>query len=179
MKVACIGTHNTGKTTFIREAIAAKPQYVTPVRTYRDVIKERKLPINETTTLRTQMAIFRSLEYMFYTNTQPNILFDRSPLDAFVYTMALADATQDPETRRGAQLMALEVVDLMSKVDHIFYFRIDPSIPLVADGTRSTDPEYQRTVQAKFDATLNQFEDRLPPVTRVSAPFQPFIDTFL
>jgi GTPase SAR1 family protein len=43
MKIAISGTANSGKTTLLKDFLNTWPNYVTPIKTYRDLLKERNL----------------------------------------------------------------------------------------------------------------------------------------
>ena len=47
MKISIVGTSCMGKSTYIKDFLKEWPMYKTPEKTYRDVIKEKGLVINE------------------------------------------------------------------------------------------------------------------------------------
>ena len=57
-KIGIIGTQCVGKTTLVQDMKERWPMLESPVRTYRDLIKEKKLPINKRGTKERQEFIF-------------------------------------------------------------------------------------------------------------------------
>jgi len=86
MRIAVIGPQNTGKSTFIEDFLKAFPSYKTPHDTYRDVVHEKGLLINQDTGEESQRAIMEFLEAQAENFTSPNAIFDRCLIDNWVYT---------------------------------------------------------------------------------------------
>lgn len=167
MKIGCIGTQNTGKTTFVKDLIATYPQFTTPNKTYRDVIRKYGLKINRNATIAGQWVIFCSmLETMNKMYNKP-VIFDRTPFDAYIYTLYAAGKPDGLEEMRELAIRSLE------KLDIIFMFPIkgNEHIPLKADGLRDIDANYRETINDLFLSELAlaaSFTDKLPPIHNVT-----------
>jgi signal recognition particle receptor subunit beta len=57
MKIAVIGPQNTGKTTFIKDFLKEFKKYKTTKYTYRDIIRKKKLDINQKSSELSQKVI--------------------------------------------------------------------------------------------------------------------------
>ena len=57
MRIAVSGTHFMGKSTLIEDMILQWPQLSKPERTYRDLVKEKNLPVNKDGTKESQGLI--------------------------------------------------------------------------------------------------------------------------
>lgn len=150
MRVACIGAQNTGKTTFIQEFLKQHPEYSTPTETYRDVIRKHGLKINREGTIANQWLIFESIVKQYEETTQENVIFDRSPLDAFIYTVYIAGSDKDLHD------MYEKAVECMKALDCIFWFPVTGNdFPIKKDGLRDTDPEYRIKIDNLFRIYLH------------------------
>ena len=91
MRIAVLGPQNTGKSTFIKDFLTEFPHYTTPPETYRDLVEEKELEVNQLTSVDSQKAIrdfmFGQLRY----NTAYNVIFDRCPVDFIAYAMCALD----------------------------------------------------------------------------------------
>ena len=88
MRIAISGSACQGKTTLITDFLEHWPNYKTPEKNYRDIIKENNLDHSSKTNKKTQKKI---LEFMIeeqkkYRSSE-NVIFDRCPLDNLVYSM--------------------------------------------------------------------------------------------
>ena len=95
MRIAISGTACQGKTTLIKDFLEQWPNYTTPKKSYRDIIKENKLDDSSKTNKKTQKNIldFMIKEQKKYRSSD-NVIFDRCPLDNLVYSMW---ATEQPD----------------------------------------------------------------------------------
>jgi cytidylate kinase len=57
MRIAISGCQNSGKTTLLTNIRQVWPQYVSPEKTYRDLIKDKQLPHSSLATKETQLDI--------------------------------------------------------------------------------------------------------------------------
>ncbi len=167
MKIGCIGTHNTGKTTFIKDLIATYPQFTTPGKTYRDVIRKYGLKINRDATIAGQWVIFCSMLETINKRYNKPVIFDRTPFDAYIYTLYAAGKPDGLEEMRELAVRSLE------KLDMIFMFPLagNEHIPLKADGLRDIDVNYRETINDLFLRELAiaaTMSDKLPPIHNVT-----------
>jgi hypothetical protein len=162
-QIACIGAQNTGKTTFIHDFIEVYPKFKTPAETYRDVIKAQNLKVNRDGTIAHQWVIFNHLRDMYANNTIPFVLYDRSPLDAYIYTTYIAETTD------GLQGMLPDSLEALGKVDLILYFPLEGNekVRLKKDKLRDIDPNYRKLIDDRFRLRIDTYRDSLPPVFSV------------
>ena len=57
MRIATTGAQAVGKSTFVKDFLRNWPNYTTPKKTYRDLVKKKGLKINKEGTKDSQMAI--------------------------------------------------------------------------------------------------------------------------
>ena len=82
MRLAIIGAQGTGKSTLINEILREWPMYSIPEKSYRDIVAEKNLPLNETGTLESQMIIRDALIDMALENAgKQHTVHDRCTID--------------------------------------------------------------------------------------------------
>lgn len=148
MRIVVLGPQNTGKSTFIEDFIKEFPHYKTPVRKYRDVVSEKKLNINQLTTIESQKVIRDFLFDQLENNKSHNVIFDRCLIDNLVYTSVQYEAGVIPkwfvdETEEM-------VKDMIQSADMYLFIPTALSVPLVNDNTRDIAASYIDTVNNHF-----------------------------
>lgn len=156
MRIAISGTANSGKSTLIREFINTWTNYVTPVGSYRDALKEKKLGHSKQTSEKTQQFI---LDYMINqleeNKDEKYIIYDRCPIDTLVYTLAASEeglVSDDFVTDT-----ILKVRDSLHLLDIIFILPYNDKIKVVDNGTRETNLEYIKKVDSIFMNLVQQY----------------------
>lgn len=152
MRLAVIGPQNTGKSTFIQDFVKTFPHYITPAETYRDVIKRKKLDINQKSSEHSQKVIRDFLYNQICHNLEPNILFDRCVIDNYVYSLALYEKDQ----------VSLEFLDEtfnlavkhLDSLDGIIFIPSAVSVKLVNDELRDIETKYIDKINRFFIKTL-------------------------
>ena len=151
MKISIIGTSCMGKSTYIKDFLKEWPMYKTPEKTYRDVIKEKGLVINELGNEESQRIILnvlvdQAIEY----SKEDNVILDRCVLDNLAYTswLNLNDKVSDKfldETR-------LIVRETLKMYDILLFTPISKfnNIDIVSDGLRSVNPVYREEIDILF-----------------------------
>ena len=167
MKIGCIGTQNTGKTTFIKDLIATYPQFTTPGKTYRDVIRKYGLKINQNATIANQWIIFCNMLETMNKRYGKFVVFDRTPFDAYIYMLYVAGKSEGLDEMREIAVQSLE------KLDMIFMFPIagNEHIPLKADGLRDINATYRENINSLFLrelALVAAMTDKLPPIYNIT-----------
>lgn len=162
--VTVIGSQNTGKSTFISDIIKKYENnpifepFVTDKCDYRKVIEEKNLSINREGNIESQRVIFNCLADQVINSIRnpsyKNVIFDRSPIDALVYTMYLYD--QHKVTKEDIKQMSYEMNKYSSLYDTIIYIPLSKceDIKVVDDKFRDTDLEYRRYVDMLFQKAL-------------------------
>jgi nicotinamide riboside kinase len=148
MRVAVFGPQNTGKSTFIQDFIQEFHHYKTPSETYRDVIENNQLEINQKTGLESQKAIRDFMFGQLRHNTEYNIIFDRCLIDNFMYTSVAYEAGNIPKWFVDETYAMM--IDTLQSVDMYLFIPTSVSIPLVEDGTRDVTKSYIDTVNTQF-----------------------------
>lgn len=153
-KAAICGAHSQGKTTIVN---ALKMQtYLTSENHFSfrtNLTRDLKglLPINENGTSMTQyMVMARHLEYAL---TPGNWVLDRGALDGIAYTSYFYKKDQVSNKIYESSLEVYK--ECLEHYNKIFY--IVPELPLIEDGTRSTDKEFFDGVVSEFDFYINHY----------------------
>lgn len=156
MRIAVVGAQCTGKSTFIRDLVdylgSTGREYETPKWTYRDEITASDVgdKINKKTCLDTQMMIMSAIIAEQTTSSGPNVIFDRSPLDAFAYSFWSNRNNPDSDITTEKLNDMADIAVLYMNYDLIFYIPVDDQIGLEDDSLRDTDPEYRKEMDDIF-----------------------------
>lgn len=147
LKVAFIGTHGVGKTTLCYGLAARLKARDVTLELVHEVARRCPLPINEGTSLASQSWILHTqlAEELVAQARYPVVICDRSVLDNYVYLVLAAG--------RQAALETL-VADWLDTYDVLVLVPITAE-PL-ADGIRTTDPEFQRVIESRVQQELVQ-----------------------
>jgi len=134
--------------------------YVTPAKTYRDVIRENLMEHSSLTTEETQLSI---LDFMMKTHKafpkDSFVVFDRCPWDNLVYSLYgnSKGTISDEVTAAVISLVRESIKDL----DIIFYLQRDPSIPIVDNGVRDIDEDFLDDTDQIFQDLYHQYVENL------------------
>lgn len=180
-----IGTQNTGKTTLINAFLHSNPDFTTAELDYRKLINVFELKINRNGNAPSQKLIFNSLlSQLIHTfiqmkidNSSKNTIFDRSIIDAYVYTLWLyeyiyhnSDSHKD-EFVKVLSYMKECIIQNVNMYDKIFYIPLErcTDVKIVADNFRDTDTHYRQEVDALFKRVI---ADELSPFsTKITSVF--------
>ena len=148
MKIAFIGTHGIGKTTLAYELCNELKKRHLDVGFIDEIARRCPFPINESTSLEAQTwiiatTIARELEL---SKIYPNIICDRSVFDNYVYLFHKFGHI--PEIHGLVRYWA-KTYDLLFKVPFTRKF-------LRPDGVRSTDLEFQESIDLKLTDLLRE-----------------------
>jgi predicted ATPase len=156
MKIAISGTANSGKTTLLKDFLNTWPNYVTPTKTYRDLLKERNLGHSDKTSEETQQLILDFMINQLEENKdQTHIIYDRCPIDCLVYTVQASEdglVSDDFVTD-----MILKIRNSLHLLDVIFVLPYDERIPIQNNGVRNTDVEYIKRIDSIFQSLVHQY----------------------
>jgi predicted ATPase len=151
MRIACIGTQCIGKSTYVKDFLNKWTMYNTPKKSYRDIIKEKKLTVNESGTEESQKIILDALvDQLLSTDKDDFVIFDRSVLDNLAYTSWLY------LKNKVSEKFLDETKDIVSNslklYDILLFFPITKfsQIQLEQDGLRSVDPVYREEIDTIF-----------------------------
>lgn len=170
--VGVIGTQNTGKSTFIRDLIEStrgtENQFNVVGCDYRKKIEEAGLQINRNGNLECQKIICDTLiEQIDIINTKENgnWITDRSPIDAYAYSVYLMRHNPDAGVTQSALDEMLEKVkDAVKAYDAIVYIDLNKcgNVVVVDDKFRDTNIEYRIEIDEIFKDTLQKLETTIP-----------------
>ena len=146
MKIAFIGTHGIGKTTLAYELCNELKKQHLDVGFIDEIARRCPFPINEATSLEAQTwilatTIARELEL---NKIYPNIICDRSVLDNYVY---LYNKFGHIDELHALAKYWVRTYDLLFRVPFTRKY-------LHPDGVRSTDLEFQETIDRKLEELL-------------------------
>ena len=153
MRIALIGSHNTGKTTvfkMLKEHYGEQFTYQEePIR----IIKDYNYNINEQANDTAQLA----LSTLYMSSLIPdNSILDRSILDNYVYALYL----------NGKHIVGANTVNFLfdlclkyvNMYDILFYFPVEFDIK--DDGFRSTDKQFQKDIDTLYRFVIRDFQIR-------------------
>lgn len=182
MKIALMGAQNVGKSTLVEEFIKEWPMYKKPQKTYRDIIKEKNLPLNKQATKESQREILNALvdEAQFSAaSDDKHIIFDRCVVDNIAYTLwhyAKNTPGFDSEFVIDSKTIAGFA---MKHIDIIFYIPVRKEIPMVAKENRETDEVFRDEIDNILDSLVTSYEKQTkaffptedcPAVIRLEGP---------
>lgn len=153
MRIAISGTAAMGKSTLITDFLARWKDYQQPEGSYRDVLgKNHSDRTNEETQMRIlNWMVDQQLKY----DVGDKVIFDRCTLDNLIYTLAaLSDGKVSSQFADKCMDIARES---LRKLDIIFLIPFDPNIQIVDDGTRCTDIDYIRKIDAYFQTLYDMY----------------------
>ncbi len=162
--IGVCGAQNTGKSTFIKDVINSSNSdfnIIEGTTTYRDKIKELNLSINRKGNIESQKIIFNALcddiDNTYSIEDGATVLMDRTPIDAFVYTIWLyifhkeSNVTKDDISELLAKLLGV-----MSKMNYIVFFPVQycKNIKLEERENRDTDETYRKQIDKIFEMVI-------------------------
>ena len=178
--ISVSGTQGIGKTTFIEDFLAQWPMYKTPDKSYRDIIKSKKLKINKEVTKEGQRLILDSIiESMNAHDNSEFIILDRCPLDNLVYSLwAFEHEIGDIDEEFIADCITV-VRSALQKIDLMLMIPITEhnDVALEEDGVRDVDPTYQKEINTLFQE-LKTLRDNADDVFFVKGDCSPIIEIF-
>ena len=182
MRVAIIGSQNTGKSRLIEDFIKQWPMYKKPQKSYRDIIKEKNIALNMQGNKESQQIILNALVdeiQLASTSENKHIIFDRCPIDNIAYSLwhhakgtpgFTSDFIMDCKTIAALSL---------NHIDVLFYIPIRKEIPIVSKENRDLNESYRTEMDNIFSAMVTSYEkgsgaffpkDDCPPVIRLDGP---------
>lgn len=180
MRIAISGSACQGKSTLIDDIIKKWPMYKRSDESYRKVIKEENIPLNDQVTEDGQWRILNCLlDDIQKTSKDDHILFDRCPLDNLVYSLWANSKNTDQISDEFIKKCIPLIQETMHSIDIIFFTPITKfsPIPKEARETRNIEEEYIKEIDNIFKAIEHSYtrtgsspffpeEDR-PPIIEV------------
>lgn len=182
MKIAFIGAPNVGKSTLIEQFLKEWPMYKKPSTTYRDLVKEKGLPLNKSGTKESQKQILDALveeAQQASASDDKYIVFDRCVVDNIAFTLwHYAKGTEGFTSEFIIDSQTISTIAL-KYIDVIFYLPLRKEIPVEAKDTRETDPVFREEIDNIFAALVESYEkntksffpaEDCPAVIRLDGP---------
>lgn len=158
MKIAVIGPQNTGKTTFVEDFLKEFNHYKKVEKTYRDIVRENELEINQKTSEKSQRAIMDFMWDTISQNEEKNIVFDRCIVDNYVYTLVAHKRCAIP---KDFLIQAhTKMLDHIKYLDCIFFIPTSAGVKLVQDEQRDIDTDFIDDTNQAFLETLFKLKER-------------------
>jgi thymidylate kinase len=158
MKIALTGTHCNGKSTLVKEILQKWPMYKTPSVTYRDILAEKQLNINEAGDEKSQRAILDALideAQKASVSDDKHIIFDRCVIDNIVYSLWLNSKGKVSDSFiMDCKFLVTETVKLF---DIIFFLPLKKEIKIEEKTTRSNDPLFREEIDNIFHAVIESY----------------------
>jgi GTPase SAR1 family protein len=164
MRIAIIGAQGTGKTTLVESFLKRNPKYTRPEKTYRDLLKDKGITINEGGTQGSQKHILDALVDQAIMNAENKYcIHDRCVLDNLVYSLYLHD--RDPKAVTGEFISnSIDIVrTTLPFYDVLFYLPVDERSPVnLAEEkeTRASSEQYRLEIDNLFRAIHASYQDR-------------------
>jgi nicotinamide riboside kinase len=145
MKIAVIGTHGTGKSTLTYLLASHYKKIGKNVKIIQETARNCPFPINHEMKIETCFWIFHEQckKELEAEKNHDIVICDRTCLDSFLYAEYFCLFH-----RNINDLKKVALCKLAYEYDKIFFIR--PNIPLISDGIRSDDLEFQRGIDELF-----------------------------
>jgi uncharacterized protein YqgQ len=160
-KIGIIGTQCVGKSTLIQDMKEKWPVFEIPTRSYRDLIKEKKLPVNKKGTKESQELILNFLVDEAMANYgKKKMVFDRTPLDNLVYSLWLFDKNESDIDEKFIDKTVIQVREALKFYSIIFYlpFCKENDCALTEAPNREIDPVYRSEIGHLFEGIYKAWE---------------------
>lgn len=160
-KIGVIGTQCVGKSTLIEDMVLQWPQLTRPTKTYRDLIKEKALPINKTGTKESQEMILNFLVDEAMANYgKKKMIFDRTPLDNLVYSLWLYGKEAPGFDEAFIDKCVVTVRHALKFYSVIFYLPLvqENDVILTAKEHRDIDPVYRSEIGILFETIYKAWQ---------------------
>jgi predicted ATPase len=159
MRICVSGAQGLGKSTFIQDFLKEWPMYSTPLKTYRDLVKKKKIKINKNGNAKSQLAIlnYHIDEIQKYTKDD-NVILDRGVLDPLIFSLWLYEKGKGISDDEIEDMLKLTKMT-MPLYDIIFIVPLLKKTPIkmVPDEFRDTDEVYQQEINNIFMAAEQSY----------------------
>lgn len=147
MKIALTGAHRVGKTTLAERLQASLPDYLCVQEPYVE-LEEKGHAFSETPELEDFSAqLEHSIERVEM--DEPDVIFDRSPLDLLAYVYATGGA-------KASQKFYTDVREVMEEIDLLIFVPIEK--PDLIACPESEFPQLRKQVNELIEEWINDFD---------------------
>jgi len=155
MRIAVVGAQCVGKTTLVDTFKSYWPMYKSPEKTYRDLVKEQNLTLNESGTMSSQVIIRDALADLAMSNAgKTETIHDRCILDNLVYTFWLAERNKFLEKESEIDDFIAQSIlitkECLKFYDIILWLPINPNIPIEESENRSSNESFREEINNIF-----------------------------
>ena len=160
-KIGIIGTQCVGKSTLIEDMKTKWPMFKSPDKTYRDLIKEKKLPVNKEGTKEAQELILNSLvDEVMQNYGKQKMVFDRTVIDNMVYSLWLYEKGLGNIDESFIDKTVNLVRNSIKFYSIIFYipFCEENDVTLTSAPLREVDPMYRSEIGHLFEGIFKAWE---------------------
>ena len=173
MRIAVSGSHSLGKSTFVKDWIAAHSSYKREEEPYRSLhaqgydIRFRQ----ESNRLHNGIQLFYSIGRVnAHAESTSNVIFDRSPVDYIAYSQYTADHSTTDIDNEFVKTMVESVRDSLVNLDLLVFIPISEQWPIEMedDGIRPIDIAYRDEVDTIFKQIYR--DQRFNVMPRSGAP---------
>ncbi|MGI9611091.1 MAG: AAA family ATPase, partial [Acidimicrobiia bacterium] len=146
-KIAFIGSHSVRKTNAVHSFAGAVGRSGRSVEVGREVIRFNPLGLNEGATPEAQLWVLMAQiqQELELRNRADVLVTDRAVIDNFAYFLRTTGGV-DPFDVKPLVRNWCSTYDLM--------VRLQPDVPLTADGVRSTDARFRKEIEVILDAII-------------------------
>lgn len=156
MRIAIIGAQGSGKSHLIGQFLEKWSMYKKSEKSYRDLIKDRNISINQEGNEESQKIILNALIDEVQQATGDFLIFDRCVIDNIAYTLWLnAHDKVSDKFVIDCKFLALQTIKLF---DIIFYIPLRKEITLQDKETRDSDPKFREEIDNIFKALVTSYE---------------------
>lgn len=149
-RIAIVGSFSTGKTT-LAEAVSDKLGLPLLPEAAREVV-ELGFRLDKDATPETEALIF--LKQFYNEMAHPEFVGDRSLIDVMTYAGWVLDNREwTKEMALWEECEKIARHHLRSQYSHVFYLPVE--FPIVADGLRPLDPEFQADIDRRMIALMD------------------------
>lgn len=163
MRIAIMGAQCVGKTTLVNDFLKTWPMYKTPEKTYRDIIKDQNLQINQQGNQKCQRIIFDAMcDEVLGVKKEDFVIFDRCIYDNIAYTLWLSNQENTDITSKFINT-CIQIARQTAKLyDIIFYIPLSEHfpIPLSEKEQRSVDPKYREEIDNIIKAMVHTWREQ-------------------
>lgn len=151
MKIATIGTHSTGKSTYVQDFLKNWSMYETPKESYRDLIKDNKITHSKEGTEESQKQILNYLvDQAIESSKKDFVILDRCIVDNLAYSSWLN--LQGKVSDKFVDETRIICRETLKMFDIVFFFPLTKvaEVPLENNELRDTDPVYREEIDNIF-----------------------------
>ena len=160
MRIAFSGTGNSGKTTLVKSFLYTWDNYITPEKSYRDILIEEDLSHSSNTTTETQEKILNFfIEQSQEHGKDSKVVYDRCSLDNIAYTMWCHDKGIEGFDKDYVTTQIALMKESLRFIDIIFLCRFDESQSVENDGVRDTNVDFIKEVDNIFYSLYRQYTE--------------------